>query len=59
MTVDDIWKFKEQQIVQGISSLEQEEIKLEHAVGNTKAMLRHLRGELAEHNKKKPAKPKP
>lgn len=52
MTAEESRKFKEQQITAGIAALEQEEIKLEHGLGNTRAMLAHLRGQLDEAHKK-------
>lgn len=53
MTGEEQAAFKEQQVTAGIESLEQEEIKLEYALGNTRAMLSHLRSTLTENKKKR------
>jgi hypothetical protein len=58
MTSEELWKFEAEQIIANIASGEQLEITKKRELSSTQSMLRHLRNELAEHNKKKPLKVK-
>jgi hypothetical protein len=58
MTAEELWQFETDQITSNITSAAQLEITKKRELSSTQSMLRHLRNELAEHNKKKPLKVK-
>lgn len=60
MTAEEMWAFEEKKIKDGMAALENQiqldQIEFRRKQSDMTAMLRHLKNELVEHNKKTPKK---